>query len=200
MNNDQQILELYNQGLSFRQIAKQLNLSYSTVNYRCTKVLKLEPRKISGWKLSDETKSKLSDLAKVREQHPMQGKKHPEESKAKMSKSARGINKRAHLPEWDGSRSGESNKFYNSATWKEIQKLVFLRDNHTCVLTGKHGGNLECHHIIPRQEDSDLWYDIDNLITLSKQSHRNLHAQEKKFGKQILIRNSLLVIAQERTH
>jgi 5-methylcytosine-specific restriction endonuclease McrA len=52
------------------------------------------------------------------------------------------------------------------------------------------------HHIIPREEDDTLWYDLDNLITLSKAAHRNLHANKKRVGKSLLIRGKLMEIAR----
>jgi 5-methylcytosine-specific restriction endonuclease McrA len=117
----------------------------------------------------------------------MTGKSHSSEAKVKMSKAGRGRNKRAHLSEWDGSHTAKSKLFYNSKTWQEIRTQVFERDDYTCQLTGKRGGDLECHHIMPRSKlVEDKWTDQTNLITLSKEAHRLSKGKEELLEKVLL--------------
>jgi hypothetical protein len=209
MLNKEEIEQLYLvEGLTLREIAGRLSISYSTFNYQFKKL----NIPIREWDIGKSSKGSIKTpeqreairqaaLERYRDKtkHPMAGKTHSNEAKAKMSAAGRGINKRAHLPEWDGTRSKESNKFYTSAAWLELSKMVLERDNYTCALTGQKGGNLEVHHIVHRAEDETTWYDPDNLITLSRASHQNLHATEKRLGKSVLTQKALSAIAILRT-
>jgi hypothetical protein len=171
-----------------REIAAILEVASSTVVYNLKK-FKIPTRKAGprrGFKHSSLTKQRLSAAAKLRfsdkKNHPWYGKKHSEESRSKMSRSGRGINKRAHLPEWDGSRTPLHTKFINSVYWKKTREEVFQRDNFTCQLSGIRGGDLECHHIIPKHKiDHNEWLDKENLITLSKAAHRLTKGKEHLF-------------------
>ena len=73
-------------------------------------------------------------------------------------------------------------RFYNSPEWKRIRSQVICRDN---------GCDLACegydifdkpiiHHINPItlkdiEEGSDALFDLENLITISENTHRALH-------------------------
>jgi hypothetical protein len=56
----------------------------------------------------------------------------------------------------------------------ELRKLVFERDNWSCVKC-KEVKNLHCHHIDPVVNNPIESVDIDNCITLCKNCHRNIH-------------------------
>lgn len=66
------------------------------------------------------------------------------------------------------------------AVAKAIRLQTFKRDNYTCQICDKRGGNLNAHHIIPYAIDESLALDIDNLITLCKSCHIDIHRSNKK--------------------
>jgi hypothetical protein len=192
MLNKEEIEQLYLvEGLTLREIAGRLSISYSTFNYQFKKL----NIPIREWDIGKSSKGSIKtpeqreairqaalERYKDKTRHPMAGKTHSTETKAKMSAAGRGINKRAHLPEWDGTHTNVCEKFYKSAIWKEVSKEVFERDNFTCALSGKRGGDLECHHIIPRSKLSeDKWLDKANLITLCKEAHHATKGREELF-------------------
>jgi len=59
----------------------------------------------------------------------------------------------------------------------ELRKLVFERDNWSCVKCGI-GENLHCHHIDPVVNNPLESADIDNCITLCKECHRESHKKD----------------------
>lgn len=54
-------------------------------------------------------------------------------------------------------------------------KQVLERDNYTCQLTGKRGGDLEVHHLNCYSDFKEGRTDMSNCITLSKEIHRLFH-------------------------
>jgi len=58
----------------------------------------------------------------------------------------------------------------------ELRKLVFERDNWSCVKCGI-GENLHCHHIDPVINNPIESADIDNCITLCRKCHKEVHRQ-----------------------
>ena len=46
---------------------------------------------------------------------------------------------------------------------------------HSSSMAVPHGKNAGVHHIYERDERPDLIYDIDNLITVSRDSHAEIH-------------------------
>lgn len=178
-----------------RQIAIQLGVASSTVVYYLKKFSLPTrpscPRK--GYWHSESAKKKISAKAKKRfinkRNHPWTGRKHTEASKQKMSLSALGINKRAHLPEWDGSHTDKHIRFRTSQLWKKTREKIFRRDNYTCQISGQKGGDLECHHIVPKSKlTQQKWTDENNLITLSKDVHKITKGKEYLFQR-VLIDN-----------
>ncbi len=57
----------------------------------------------------------------------------------------------------------------------EFIKKVYSRDNYTCQITGKKGGNLEVHHLNGYNWDVEHRTDINNGITLRKEIHKLFH-------------------------
>ena len=52
---------------------------------------------------------------------------------------------------------------------------VLERDNYTCQITGKRGGELNCHHLNSYHWDKENRTNVDNGITLSKEIHELFH-------------------------
>lgn len=155
-------------------------------NYQLTEEHK---RKISeahiGMTYSDEFKLRQSIRMRGKPS-VMFGKKHTEEAKKIIGEKAKG--RRA----WNKGKSatwvkGEKNIFWkggitpknksirHSMEYHNWQEACLQRDNYTCVKKGKRGGNLEVHHINNFADYPELRFEIDNGITLSKESHREFH-------------------------
>jgi hypothetical protein len=114
--------------------------------------------------LSEETKKKLS--AKL------SGRRHTEESKAKMSKNRKGKGKKSCVQNirW-------------CPEYYEWRKAVFARDKYLCQECG--GGHstanpIHAHHLIPFAESMEFAFDVDNGITLCKSCHKTKHLGIKK--------------------
>lgn len=159
------------------------------------------------------TKQHRHNLSRVAKQKGfgkwMNGKKHSQETKDKMSKSHKGIrHSKEHRLKLSIALSGkkksfehnvknsESHKGENSITWKGgitpenclirrslqyrlWQKAVWERDNFTCQKYQTRGGNIVAHHINNFSEFPELRFAIDNGITLSEKAHQEFH---KKYG------------------
>lgn len=71
---------------------------------------------------------------------------------------------------------------YASPEWKQTRKSVILRDKGCDLAVPNYeiGGKILVHHINPItlkdiEERNPLVYDLNNLITVSDQSHRAIH-------------------------
>lgn len=98
----------------------------------------------------------------------------------------------------------QNNNFYWSKKWRKTSKTVRLRDDNIDVWeylkTGRKVSGAVVHHIIPRSENPNLEFDMNNLITLSQSSHSEIEAiysncPERKAE----IQNILLAEAKLRT-
>lgn len=56
-------------------------------------------------------------------------------------------------------------------------KAVMNRDNYTCQICGKKGGELSAHHINGFNWDAENRFNPDNGITLCETCHRGFHAK-----------------------
>ncbi|KQQ38694.1 endonuclease [Rhizobium sp. Leaf306] len=68
--------------------------------------------------------------------------------------------------------------WYHSARWKKLRLKVFERDSYTCKQTaalclGQHPApnSPVCDHVKPHHWDEQLFWDIDNLQTVTKAYH-----------------------------
>lgn len=74
-------------------------------------------------------------------------------------------------------------KFYHSKEWKRIRDIAFERDKGLCqkclIEKGEHVPGEEVHHMIwlrpSNINDPNITLNLDNLITLCKDCHINLH-------------------------
>lgn len=86
----------------------------------------------------------------------------------------------------------EGRKLYGSAEWKKCRKNVRLRYMDYDIWLMGIGIIKKCdkpyiHHIIER-ERGELVFDLDNLITVSKESHEEIHKAYKLNRRQALER------------
>jgi hypothetical protein len=75
-------------------------------------------------------------------------------------------------PHWKGGPKSENAKARNSDEYKMWRKLVFERDNYTCVWCGQVGKELHADHIHPFAYFPELRFDINNGRTLCKKCHK----------------------------
>lgn len=145
---------------------------------------------MKGRKMSEETKKKIGESLKGKPfsgtKADWNGKKHSNESKKKMSIARKGkklsletrrkisiTNKKnrekSHL--WKGGVTNKNKAIRNSSAYKIWRESVFTRDDHTCVICDKRGGELNADHIKPFAYFPELRLDIKNGRTLCVSCH-----------------------------
>ena len=71
---------------------------------------------------------------------------------------------------------------YNNSEWRRLRMEVLKRDNYQCcqccATAEESGYPLEIHHIIPPKGNAQLFYSIDNCVTLCKICHSRITQQE----------------------
>ena len=99
-------------------------------------------------------------------EHPLKGKRLPEEWRKKISVANQGIK----LEEWNGFKT-LPNIIERKKFGKEIKYKVLKRDNYTCQLCGIRGGVLQIDHIQPWKNYIKLRFNIENCRTLCMKCH-----------------------------
>jgi hypothetical protein len=75
-------------------------------------------------------------------------------------------------PNWNGGTTSEADKIRKGVAYKNWRNSVFIRDNYTCQICKKRGGNIEADHIKQFAYHPELRFDINNGRTLCKDCHR----------------------------
>jgi len=121
-----------------------------------------------GWKLSEETKKKISEKKKGK---PFSGKPF----------TWKGIKGKNH-PAWIKDRTKLKRRDErNDYAYQNWVKQVKKRDNNTCRINNKDcSGHCIVHHILPWRDYPELRYEINNGITLCLFHHPRKRAEEKK--------------------
>jgi 5-methylcytosine-specific restriction endonuclease McrA len=73
-----------------------------------------------------------------------------------------------------GTYRTEHHRLMGRIEYSNWRKLIFERDNYTCVFCGKHGGNLEVDHIKPFYTNPELIFDLSNGRTVCIPCHKKL--------------------------
>lgn len=79
---------------------------------------------------------------------------------------------------WKGGVTLAKQKERHSVQAVQWRKEVFTRDNFTCQICGKVGGNLNAHHIKKWADYPELRYEVSNGITLCERCHRDVHRKK----------------------
>jgi len=128
--------------------------------------------KVGGWnkgktgcyKLSDETKNKISEKNK--------GRKQTLKTRIKKSIALKKAHKEGRHGSYKGGVSKINNKIRHSLEYKIWRTAVFERDNYTCVWCGLKGNKLNADHIKPFSLFPELRFAIDNGRTLCEDCHK----------------------------
>jgi 5-methylcytosine-specific restriction enzyme A len=77
--------------------------------------------------------------------------------------------------------------WYKTERWKRLRAQVFLRDLYTCqrtgvVCVGRHPApnSPVANHKTPHRGDPDLFWDINNIETVTKEVHDKLIQREEQ--------------------
>ena len=77
-------------------------------------------------------------------------------------------------------RFSDANNLRNKGAWKKVKKLANDRDGNMCVLCFLEGAfnveELETHHIVPINDDPELAYELENLVTVCRRHHEIVEA------------------------
>lgn len=74
-------------------------------------------------------------------------------------------------PLWAGGITPLKKKIQNTSEYKLWRKMVFERDNYTCLICGKIGGQLNAHHIKSFANFPLLRFEVNNGMTLCFKCH-----------------------------
>lgn len=156
------------------------------------------------WKLSEETKRKMSDAKKkLFQQRPelkefsrgnlkfvksTKGIPRPEEVKIKISMSKTGVKVpklqgKNHFRWIDDRTKLVKRQERNDVAYKEWRKSVWSRDGFKCKIeSAECEGRIEAHHILGWREYSELRYELNNGITLCHFHHPRKRKDEKRLS------------------
>ena len=90
----------------------------------------------------------------------------------------------------DRERSQPWRKWYHSAEWKALRLAAFQRDGYICQRSGVlclgKGNDPDApiaNHKVPHRGDRDMFFDIDNIETVTKAIHDGVIQREEKQGR-----------------
>lgn len=73
---------------------------------------------------------------------------------------------------WQGGKTQSRQLEMSRDIYIQFRKSIFVRDNYTCQVCAKHGGNLEMDHIKEWCSYPELRYEMSNCRTLCKDCHK----------------------------
>lgn len=125
---------------------------YSDPNYQAKRAESIS-RARKGWRYTEETKRKISEVKKGKPLLHLVGEKNPN---------------------WNGGVTPINHKIRNSLEYKNWRREVFERDNYTCLNCNVRGGVLNADHIKPFTKYPELRFDVNNGRTLCVPCHRKI--------------------------
>ncbi|MFD1199568.1 HNH endonuclease [Brucella gallinifaecis] len=83
-------------------------------------------------------------------------------------------------------------KWYQTKEWYRLRQKAFTRDHYTCQRSGVlciGKGNVPdapvANHKVPHKGNRELFFNLDNIETVSKQVHDSIIQREEKSGRVI---------------
>lgn len=83
----------------------------------------------------------------------------------------------------DGMTDEEAFKFYNSTLWRNTRKAALKRDNFECQMCkskGRYSKAVIVHHKKHLKDSPELALSLDNLVSVCKACHEELHPEAQK--------------------
>ena len=92
-------------------------------------------------------------------------------------------------------RDKEAAAFYASDDWKAVRQAVWARayglDEYLYKTTGRVVKADTVHHIVELKDDRTLAYDTNNLICVSRQTHKLIHTNYRNRKRKLELQNEL---------
>ena len=79
---------------------------------------------------------------------------------------------------WKGGVS--SDRTLIGAWTRQSAPQVHEKFNYVCQSCAQRGGDLHAHHLVPVFADESLAYEFDNLVTVCKECHEDIHSQHRE--------------------
>lgn len=79
---------------------------------------------------------------------------------------------------WKGGVS--SDRTLIGAWTRQTAPQVHEKFNYICQSCGKRGGELHAHHLVPVFADESLAYEFDNLVSICKDCHEQIHSEHRE--------------------
>lgn len=174
VEQENEVIRLYKDGMSKCQVAKVFRCSPGTV----LNILKRNgvPRRsvhdaMIGRSVLAETRAKIASKAKGNKRGAG---KRSAAFRRKMSEvaKARGESHNFRIDGKGDERRIERKRSMQQIEYRLWRESVFKRDDFTCQECGKRGGELHADHIKPWKSHPELRYDVSNGRTLCVQCHR----------------------------
>ena len=181
-NIKQEIIAAYGTLKSSYKVAELFNTSSTAVKRVLKNAGVLRTQKLAAlerdnsycgkYERTNEHKTKLSELAKNRtaELNPFFGKTHSEENKQKFSENAKARLSELN-PNFKNGKNIRRPRDLKNGDFQKLRNFVFNRDSYTCQITGKKGGHLHCHHLLPYWVCPEAFFDVENMITVTSEVH-----------------------------
>lgn len=135
-----------------------------------------------GRKVSEITKQKISSS--------LLGKKHTQQRKINNSLGHLSLKLYGEkASNWKGGKTLIGQNIRMSKKYIDLRNFILKRDNYSCLFPGclDKTKKLHTHHIKPFAKHPELRFDKNNLITLCKDCHKNIHWKEIEYENLFLI-------------
>lgn len=86
---------------------------------------------------------------------------------------------------WRGGVSDDHKRDMSTASYRHWRTAVYERDDYTCQLCGKRGGELQADHIKPWAYFAELRYTVSNGRTLCLMCHRSTFKEVFEWRKRL---------------
>ena len=154
---------------------------------KCRAIAMSKIRKGKTPNISNEQWVEISRKAKIRysikENHPMWGKHHSQETRNKLSEVHKERARKGHKPpNYQPNKANDTRVKERSIDgYSEWRAEVYKRDNYACQCCGKQSeGDIVAHHLDGYNWCVEKRTDVDNGVTLCTRCHSLFH---KKHGK-----------------
>lgn len=109
--------------------------------------------------------------------------------KPRLSKLAPRLSTMREVRDTRYSPDAKVRSWYHSKRWKDLREIVLIRDLYRCrqtgvILTGKHPApnSPVVDHIVPHKGDESLFWDVNNLQSVSFEYHESTKKKLERNG------------------